>query len=328
MYFFSKEKSINMKKQKLNYYPMKMQPVYKNYIWGGTRLLEHFNKDKDSEFSTIAESWEVSCNLAGLTTISDGIFRGKTLQEIVNLSKSDFLGKNNLVFPIIVKLIDAQKDLSIQVHPSEGNANTDMGESAKSEFWYIVDCDKDSYIYYGFKEDISKKEFINSIKTKTICGLLNKINIKKGEAYYIPAGTIHALGKGALVAEIQQNSNTTFRIYDYDRVDCNGKLRELHIDRAVEVLNFKRTDVNLQLKENFSNFECEYFKVRKITISKDMVFNKSRDNFDIIQFISGKGIIVYNNTYYNANLGDTFFIPAKIKNYYIKGQCDLLITQA
>ena len=246
------------------------------------------------------------------------------------MSRIDFLGERGCKFeefPVIVKLIDAQKDLSIQVHPSERNANKDTGESAKSEFWYIIDCDEDSYIYYGFKDDISKKEFISSIKTKTICDLLNKINIKKGEAYYIPAGTIHALGKGVLVSEIQQNSSTTFRIYDYDRVDCNGKLRGLHIDRAMEALNFKKTDVNLQLKENFSNFECEYFKIRKITISKDMSFNKNRDSFDVVQFISGKGNIVYDNIYYDARLGDTFFIPAKIKNYYIKGQCDLLITR-
>ncbi len=313
-----------MKQKELYYYPMKMQPVYKNYIWGGNRL-KQFNKINDS--ANIAESWEISCNSSGLTTVSNGIFRGKTLQEIVNLSKLDFLGKNNAVFPIIVKFIDAQKDLSIQVHPSEHTADASRRESAKSEFWYVIDCDEDSYIYYGFKKNISEKEFINRVKTKSICDILNKINIKKGEAYYIPAGTIHSLGKGSLVAEIQQNSNTTFRIYDYDRFDCNGKLRDLHIERAVKVLNFKRTDEDLRLKKNFSSFECEYFKVKKIKIRTDMVFNKSIDTFDVLQFISGEGDIVYNNIYYNANLGDTFFIPANIKSYYVKGQCDLLITQ-
>ena len=228
---------------------------------------------------------------------------------------------------MLVKLIDANEDLSVQVHPSELTANESNGEFPKSEMWYIIDCEPNSYIYLGFNKNVSKEEFMHAIQEKTVCELLNKIKVQKGEAYYIPAGTIHALGKGILVAEIQQNSNTTFRIYDYDRKDSAGNCRELHIERAKDILNFNKTEQNKLLKKNFSSFECDYFKVKKEAINEEKFFLNVEKTFHIIQFISGSGKIVYRNDVYNGNLGDTFFIPAKVEKYAIKDNCEVLITK-
>ncbi len=316
-----------MKKDELYCYPMKMRPVFKEYIWGGEKL-KRFNKK--SESAVIAESWEISCNEAGLTKIDNGVYEGQTLKDVIEASRKDFLGENFAElekFPLLVKLIDANKDLSVQVHPSKLTANEASSEFPKSELWYIIDCEPDSYIYYGFKKDISKEEFTRSVQKKTICELLNKVNVQKGESYYIPAGTIHALGKGILVAEIQQNSNTTFRVYDYDRRDSAGNLRELHIERAKDVLNFSKTASEKLLKENFSSFECDYFKVKKEIIRKEKNISNAKKTFQIVQFISGSGKIFYKDYVYNCNLGDTFFIPAKVEKYTIKGDCELLITK-
>lgn len=316
-----------MKKNELYYYPMKMQPVCKNYIWGGEKL-KRFNKK--SESSIIAESWELSCNEAGLTKVANGAYRGRFLKDIIDASRKDFLGEvcaKMERFPLLVKLIDAHKDLSIQVHPSETTANESNGEFPKSEMWYIIDCEPNSCIYLGFNKDISKEEFLRAVQEKNICEWLNKINVKKGDAYYIPAGTIHALGKGILVAEIQQNSNTTFRVYDYDRRDSAGNLRELHIERAKDVLNLKKTAPNENLKENFSNFECDYFKVKKEIICKEKFFHNTEKTFNVVQFISGGGEIIHDDETYKCELGDTFFIPAKIEKYAVKGECEVLITK-
>lgn len=316
-----------MGKNGLLYYPMRMKPALKNYIWGGEKL-KLFNKQ--SKDSKIAESWELSCNKAGLTIIDNGIYKGKALKDVIETSWVNFLGKNSSglnEFPLIIKFIDAQKDLSIQVHPSKETADRCNGEVGKSELWYIIECDQDSYVYFGFKENISKEKFEDSVTKKNVCELLNKIKVRKGQSYYIPAGTIHALGKGILVAEIQQNSNTTFRIYDYDRKDFYGNLRELHIDRAKEVVNLNKTVPNLLMKENFCDFECEYFNVKKELINEDKFFYKGEDTFNVVQFIAGSGEIVYNNINYKGNLGDTFFIPAPIKSYIINGECEVLITK-
>ncbi len=316
-----------MKEVQLYFYPMKMSPVYKDYLWGG-RKLQSFNKKSDK--NVIAESWEVSCNKDGLTKIANGYYKGKTLKEIIEKEKYSFLGDFSDKyddFPLIIKLIDAEKDLSIQVHPSEENADKYKGEAGKTEFWYIMDCKQDSFIYYGFKRDISKKEFLDHVKEKKICELINKINVKQGEVYYIPAGTIHALGQGVVAAEIQQNSNTTFRIYDYDRKDAQGNLRPLHIDRAKDVLNLKKTIPNEHLKKEFTSFKCDYFKVNKEIVLYRRVFNKDEKTFNVVQFIEGNATIICDNILYSCKKGDTFFIPAKIKNYTISGPCELIITQ-
>lgn len=316
-----------MKKNELYYYPMKMQPVCKNYLWGGEKL-KRFNKKSDS--SIIAESWELSCNEAGLTKVANGAYEGNFLKDVIEVSRKDFLGEacaKMKRFPLLVKFIDAHKDLSIQVHPSETTANGSNDEFSKSEMWYIIDCEPNSCIYLGFNKDISKKAFLRAVQEKNICEFLNKINVKKGDAYYIPAGTIHALGKGILVAEIQQNSNTTFRVYDYDRRDLAGNLRELHIERAKDVLNLKKASPNEHLKENFSNFECDYFKVKKEIICKEKFFDNAGKNFNVVQFISGGGEIIHEGGTYECELGDTFFIPAKIEKYAVKGECEVLITR-
>ncbi len=316
-----------MPNNNLYLYPMKMIPVFKDYIWGGTNL-KNFNKS--SKLTKIAESWEVSCNEDGLSKIENGPYAGKYLKDVINLNFNKFIGNNikkGSKFPLIIKLIDANQDLSIQVHPSFKTVDKELGESEKSEMWYILDCEENSYIFYGFNKDLKKEEFSKYLLDGNICSVLNKVYVKKGDIFFIPAGTIHALGKGIVAAEIQQNSNTTFRIFDYNRKDANGNYRTLHIEEAKRALSFKKTYINRFKECSNDIFQCRYFKVKKEKILDHIEFSSKEDSFCVIQFIRGNGNIEYRNLVHNANKGDTFFIPANMGNYIINGNCEILTTR-
>ena len=220
---------------------MKMKPHLKNYLWGGKRL-EILNKCNN--LKAIAESWELSTNKNGKSIISNGFYKGNYLSNVISKFPEQFLGDIQVHYlPIIVKFIDAEQNLSIQVHPSDLDNSLGCEIKGKSEMWYIVDCKPGSYIYCGFNKDTTPEEVKERAENGTICDILNKVQVKKGNSFFIPAKTIHALGAGNLVAEIQQNSDSTFRIYDYKRKDNDGNLRKLHLDQAINVLNFKKTNI-------------------------------------------------------------------------------------
>ena len=316
-----------MSNNNLYLYPMKMIPVFKDYIWGGTNLKK---LNKSSTLSKIAESWEVSCNEDGLSKIENGPYAGKYLKDVINLNFNKFIGNNikqGSKFPLIIKLIDANRDLSIQVHPSFKTVDKELGESEKSEMWYILDCEENSYIFYGFNKNLTEEEFSKYLLDDNICSVLNKVHVKKGDIFFVPAGTIHALGKGIVAAEIQQNSNTTFRIFDYNRKDANGNYRTLHIEKAKKALSFKQTYINRFNECSNDSFQCKYFKVKKEKILDHMGFSSKEDSFCIIQFIKGSGNIEYKNVIHKANKGDTFFIPANMGKYIINGNCEILTTK-
>ena len=220
-----------------HYKPLKMQPCYKEYPWGGGRLKTEYGKS-DAPAIT-AESWELASHPDGASAVAGGEYTGKTIADLGRADKEGFWGSNCKMeqFPLMVKLIDAAKDLSIQVHPSDGTAL--LGEQGKAEMWYIVDCEPQAFIYFGFSRRISKEEFMERARDGTICEALNRVPVKKGDVFYILPGTIHTIGAGSVIAEIQQNSNTTFRIYDFQRKDTDGKLRPLHLERAAEVVSYK-----------------------------------------------------------------------------------------
>ena len=216
--------------------PVKLTPAFKDNIWGGTRLKTEYNKHTDMKI--VAESWELSTHKDGESRINGGEYDGLKLSEYIEKIGKDKLGKRALefnYFPLLIKFIDAKNNLSIQVHPDDEYALKHEGEYGKTEMWYIMDAEKGSYLYYGFNRSITKEEYEKRISDNTLLEVLNKVEVKKGDMFFIPSGTVHAIGSGILICEIQQNSNTTYRVYDYDRRDANGNPRQLHIKQAIDV---------------------------------------------------------------------------------------------
>ena len=221
--------------------PIKLTPAYKDYIWGGTKLKTMYNKH--SALDIVAESWELSAHKDGESIVADGPYSGLTLTQYLNAIGNSALGtnaKNFDYFPILIKLIDARSALSVQVHPDDSYALEHEGEYGKTEMWYILDCEENASLYYGFKKDVTKEEYKNAIENNTLTDILNKIPVHKGDVFFIPAGTVHAIGAGILICEIQQNSNTTYRVYDYNRRDKKGNTRPLHVERQSPYLIYLR----------------------------------------------------------------------------------------
>lgn len=307
----------------MNTNPVKLIPSCKEYLWGGTRLKNEFGIE--SELEKIAETWELSAHKNGQSIIADGEFKGKTLTEYIEENGNKCIGKNAAAFeffPILIKFIDAADKLSVQVHPSDEYALEHEGEYGKTEMWYVIDCDEDSFLYYGFNQSITKEEFAKRIENNTLLEVLNKVNIKKGDVFFIESGTIHAIGKGALICEIQQNSNTTYRVYDYDRRDKDGNPRDLHIEKAIDV-----TDLNPPKKycANGNKLaECKYFTVDKY--SGNCVIPMTADSFKSVIAVSGEGTLTVNGFEMSFKKGDSIFVPAQNGEIKINGECDIIVS--
>ncbi len=304
----------------------------KDYIWGGTRLRDEYGKKSDSE--KIAESWELSCHKDGQSVIADGEFAGKTLGEYIEIKGRGVLGKNCEkfeYFPILIKLIDAKDNLSVQVHPNNDYALRVEGEYGKTEMWYIVDCDEGAELIYGFKKEISRGEFAQRIADNTLLEVTNNVPVHKGDVFFIEAGTLHAIGKGILIAEIQQNSNTTYRVYDYGRVGADGKPRALHIDKACEVTNLtpperptKPEGAPVQ-KDGCTETllaRCEYFRVRKLEITEKAELEAGEGSFNSLLVLDGR--LTVNGT--ALEKGESFFIPAGSGRYELLGRGEVILT--
>ncbi|MBQ7668173.1 MAG: class I mannose-6-phosphate isomerase [Clostridia bacterium] len=310
---------------------LKLNPAFKDYIWGGTNLKTKFNKKTD--LPTVAESWELSCHSNGTNTIYP---TDESLNEYLQ-KNPHLLGTNAKHFenfPILIKLIDAKDNLSIQVHPSNEYAMKRHNSYGKTEFWYVVDCAPDSYLYYGFKDKISKDEFVKRIENNTLTDVLNKVNIKKGDTFFIKAGTVHAICKNTMIAEIQQNSDITYRIYDYNRKDKNGNTRELHIDSAIDVTSFEMPN-NPKPKVLIHNDDytlthiarSEYFYVNKYELKKACEIFVDNSSFMSFLVLDGEGKINYENGTLEYKKGDSLFIPAGFGSINITGTSEFLTTQ-
>lgn len=308
--------------------PLFMEPIYKDYIWGGTRLKEYLKKDIKTE--TAAESWEMSTNDAGLSKIQTG----QTLKELFEDSsiKEEIFGtktKNMKEFPLLIKFIDAKDNLSVQVHPDDEYALKYENDKGKTEMWYVMDCDENAKIICGIKESIKQEEIANIIRTGKIKEILNEVSIHKGDVIFIPSGTIHAILKGTLICEIQQNSNLTYRVYDWDRIGKDGKPRELHIEKAIDVIkqDLKQKIVatsNQKLDTSSNVITCDYFKVDTISIGSKYKQISSPETFEAIMVVEGNGKIQTNGKEYTIKLGDSFIIPASLGEYEIEGNIKLL----
>ncbi len=316
-------------------YPLKLTPAFKDYIWGGTKLRTDFNKKCD--FQKIAESWELSCHKDGNSVISNGEYEGLTLAEYIEKAGKSVLGTNCEKFenfPILIKLIDAKDNLSVQVHPNNDYALRVEGEYGKTEMWYVVDCDEGASLLYGFEKDITKEEFADRIKNNTLLEVTNRVQVKKGDVFFIESGTLHAIGKGIVIAEIQQNSNTTYRIYDYGRVGNDGKPRELHIDKAVEVTDLCPAKAypigeTLQLDGYASTrlASCEYFTVNVLEVETTAVLSADSTSFHSILVLEGFVNLNYDGKEIKLSKGDSIFIPADSGEYSIVGECKIILTK-
>ena len=283
---------------------LKLKPAFKDYIWGGTKLRDDFGFKSD--LKKIAEGWMLSCHKDGENIIDGGKFDGKTLSEVINETGKDILGTKAQkydFFPILIKLIDAKDNLSVQVHPNDDYALRVEGEYGKTECWYVIDCDEGAELIYGFKKKISNEEFRKRIEDNTFLDIVNHVKVKKGEFFFIESGTLHAIGKGILLAEIQQNSNTTYRVYDYNRLGADGKPRELHTEKALDVTKCEPPKNNgvmppVVKKDGYDEkhlTSCELFSVKDVTVNKSYSSVADSNSFVSILVIDGNGSLICEN---------------------------------
>ncbi|MCR5799576.1 MAG: cupin domain-containing protein [Lachnospiraceae bacterium] len=281
---------------------VKLSPAYKDYLWGGNKLKKEFGKKTD--LTTLAESWELSAHPDGQSLVASGKYEGLLFGDYIRRIGEDALGwkfQGMRNFPLMIKLIDAKKDLSIQVHPDDDYALEHENEYGKSELWYIISCEEDSYIYCGFNRNVTKKEVKEASENGTIVDLLNKVYVKPGETYYIEAGTVHAIGKGCLICEIQQNSNSTYRLYDFDRIDKYGNKRKLDLEKALDVLD---------VSSYAGNKDCKYFAVKVRKCQGRSKLNMSTETFAAIIILEGEGSISHGDEKLEFTKGNCVFVPA------------------
>ena len=316
---------------------LKLIAPCKDYIWGGNRLREEYGKKLDSD--RIAESWELSCHRDGQSVIDGGEFGGKTLSEFIEANgKTAVLGTNCdrfESFPILIKLIDAKDNLSVQVHPSDEYALKADGEYSKTEMWYIVDCAEGAEIIYGFKSEISKEEFERRIDENTLLDVVNRVPVHKGDVFFIESGTLHGIGKGILIAEIQQNSNTTYRVYDYGRVGSDGKPRELHVEKALDVTERIPQKCSSSAQGQPEKVgggvrtllrSCEHFNVSKLEIDGTMTLSADEKSFKSLLFLDGKAEIKGADGVRTAVKGDSFFVTAGSGDFSVTGKCEAILS--
>ena len=308
---------------------LKLKAATKDYLWGGNKLVTEFGKTPAGDVT--AESWELSCYPGSESVIENGEFSGRTITEYIDEKGRQVLGSNCDKFedfPVLIKFIDAKRDLSLQVHPSDEYARKYENQYGKTEMWYIIDAEDDAFLYYGFKHKISKDEFARRIEDQTLTEVLNAYHVKKGDVVFIESGTIHAIGEGILLAEIQQNSNVTYRVFDYGRRDKNGNLRELHVEKALEVTDLGPAKKVQPVRGHIGS--CKYFAVDKISLSgriTDRISGTVGDEtFLHILILDGQGTIRNGSDELKYKKGDSFFLPAGSGDYDITGSCEALIT--
>ncbi|MCF0185548.1 MAG: cupin domain-containing protein, partial [Bacteroidaceae bacterium] len=314
----------------------KLTPVYKDYIWGGSRLNEEYAKS--SPFEVTAESWELSAHRDGVSKVAEGPFMDLGFDELMRLHGHELCGwKANEyeAFPVLVKLIDAAKALSVQIHPDDDYAFVHESEYGKNEMWYVLSAEEGAYLYCGLKEDTDKSVIEAKIKDGTITELLNKVQVKTGDVVFVPSKTLHAIGEGVVVYEIQQSSNSTYRVFDYGRLDSAGKPRDLHIEKAMDVVSSKAYVPDVT---GFSNpetvgdnvhqvlAECKYFRVMKFDVaSKDRIVMDDA-SFGALTLIDGEATISFQKEKVKAIKGDTVFVAAGRRQITVSGKCSFLLA--
>lgn len=307
--------------------PMSLKPIYKQKIWGGDWLKRKYGRVLPSDDT--GESWDVSCHPNGVNEIINGELKGMKLDDACKELGEKLLGSRiKGEFPILIKMLDADKVLSVQVHPADAYAAIHAdGDTGKTEMWYVVDALPDAYLIYGLKQDIDKQTFIDAVKNQNIESCLNKLYVKAGDVVYMPAGMVHAIGEGVLICEIQQNSDTTYRVYDWNRMGDDGRPRELHIERAIDVIDFDGSFPNHKLQglnlvciggSRTIYAACPYFAMEKLTVIDDMPMETNGSTFHALSVIDGDGVVSSNCCETSFKSGDSLLIPADSGSYTIR----------
>ncbi len=317
---------------KLNhFYPLQFAPIIKDRIWGGTKLETLLNKMILTD--TAGESWELSAVTNEVSFVQNGVFRGKSLTELLFQFPAEILGETVIQrygneFPLLFKFIDAKEDLSIQVHPNDELAKKRHNSFGKTEMWYVMQADEKARLVVGFKENVSQKEYLEKLEKKQLKELLNEIPVKQGDIFFLETGTVHAIGGGVVVAEIQQTSDITYRLYDWDRVDANGKGRELHTELALDAINYNTTNSKIAYNsiENESNkaVHCPYFNTNVIPLNGEMQWEAHKGSFTVFMCTEGSFSLEIEKENYNYKKGDTVLLPAVLNNAKLEGKANLL----
>lgn len=312
--------------------PIKLNPEFKEIIWGGNRLKKEYNKI--SNLNNIAESWELTVRPDGMNTISGGKFDGLTMEKYIEMNGFSVVTNKAIDrFPLLIKFIDAEDNLSVQVHPDDEYGLKNANSLGKTEMWYIIDATPNAKLVYGLKEGVTNEMFKQAINDGKVEQMLNYVPVKKGDVFFIPSGLVHAIGSGILLAEIQQNSNITYRVYDYNRKGKDGKPRELHVSDALNVIvNRNESEINeirySKGKSSDNNLaNCEYFNVDRYVIDDKITLSASSDSFNSILCLDGSGTITYNSEQFSVVKGDSYFIPAGLGNYEISGNLEIIVSK-
>lgn len=307
--------------------PLKFKPILKEKIWGGEKLNKLLKKS--SKKANIGESWEISNVKGDISIVSEGVYKGKSLPYIIKKHKSNIVGKRSYKafgdkFPLLIKFIDAKEVLSIQLHPNDELAMKKHNSFGKTEIWYVVQADEKSNLIVGFNEKVNKNIYKKHLKEKTLLDILNIEIVKKGDVFYIPTGRVHAIGAGVLLAEIQQTSDITYRIYDWDRQDTQGNLRELHTEDALKAIDFEvkkeyKTNYQSKLNKAVNLVECPFFTTNIILINGEIKINHlNKDSFVIYMCVSGNVIFANNNFEIKLEFGETLLIPNSLNEFKIQ----------
>ena len=312
-------------------YPLQFEPILKERIWGGEKLKTFLNKPIVSPIT--GESWELSTVKGDCSVIANGDFKGVELMELIENQPAEVLGtvvyqKFGKQFPLLFKFLDAREDLSIQVHPSDALAQERHNSFGKTEMWYVMQADPKSRLIVGFKEDSNASEYVEKLENKELLSILDTKEVEKGDVFFLETGTVHAIGAGLVIAEIQQTSDITYRLYDFDRVDAHGNTRELHIDLALDAINYKKVDTQKQYTKlvNQSNtmVDCPYFTTNYIPLQDEMVVSKTGESFTVYMVVDGCFSIHINGVEYDYQTGDTVLVPAALQSFKLNGNASLL----
>lgn len=316
---------------KAEFYPLQFNPILKERIWGGEKLKTVLNKPIESKIT--GESWELSTVEGDVSIIANGDLKGKSLTEIIEQWPNEVLGTEVYArfgkqFPLLFKFLDAREDLSIQVHPNDELAKKRHNSFGKTEMWYIMQADEDARIIVGFKENSNAKEYVESLENKTLLTLLDDVKVKAGDVFFLETGTVHAIGAGMVVAEIQQTSDITYRLYDFDRKDAQGNTRELHVDLALDAINYSKVDTFKEytkvVNQSNSIVDCPYFTTNFVPLDGEIEVKKEGKTFTVLMCIEGDFEIEYKGSKYQYKKGDTVLLAAAMDNYLLKGKASIL----
>ncbi|AJH16061.1 type I phosphomannose isomerase catalytic subunit [Myroides profundi] len=312
-------------------YPILFQPILKDRIWGGTKLKSILGKDIDS--NEVGESWEISGVSSDVSVVANGVYEGLSLNDLIQKFPEEILGdyiinRFDKKFPLLFKFLDAKEDLSIQLHPNDDLAQKRHGSFGKTEMWYVMQTDENARIVVDFKDGVTQQDYLHHLEAKTLPSILKEIPVKKGDVFFIETGTIHAIGAGVLLAEIQQTSDITYRVYDWDRLDASGNSRELHIDMALDAINYDKKDVELTYTKdaNVSNeiVACPFFSVNYIPLKGSYQKVKDASRFYLYVCTEGEGEIILGEEVYPIQCGQTVLIPAAVSQIRLSGEATIL----